>query len=341
MEATTVFKLCELDPQSEEEVWTRVAATYLRRGAIVACADAPDDAEVLFEDAVCVLRLVDPAPPVAAVDVVGAAAAANADVGGDGVPDDSASGGEGAGAAAAAADVPAAMGGVKLSAVLAGAVVGGVDAPDSLPARVTAFAWGRGDYGLLGNGTLLTRAVPTRVLFGYDLGLLRIRQVACSWYHCAAVSDIGLLFTWGNGADGALGHGDLSTLLQPALVEHFGLDNALTVRAVAVGADVLGSHTLAIASDGGLYAWGVGVALGSGTSTSSNVPTRVDDAEMQVRVRRRAPRPPVPGMCGGARRTGGALRRPRGRRVRRRVLPRCHQVRRGVLVGPVHERAAG
>ena len=33
-----------------------------------------------------------------------------------------------------------------------------------------------------------------------------------------ALTDVGLLYSWGNGSDGALGHGDTNACLEPRLV---------------------------------------------------------------------------------------------------------------------------
>ena len=41
---------------------------------------------------------------------------------------------------------------------------------------------------------------------------------ACGGFHTAAVSEDGALFTWGDGADGQLGHGDFITLVAPKLL---------------------------------------------------------------------------------------------------------------------------
>jgi len=77
-----------------------------------------------------------------------------------------------------------------------------------LPAHTRVVAWGRGDHGVLGLGDGLDRPWPSVIPLGLDLGLVRIRTVSSSWYHCAAVTEEGLVYTWGSGADGALGHGD-------------------------------------------------------------------------------------------------------------------------------------
>lgn len=45
-----------------------------------------------------------------------------------------------------------------------------------------------------------------------------IRDIACGTGHSAAVSVNGELFTWGQGEDGRLGHGDSNNQTKPKLV---------------------------------------------------------------------------------------------------------------------------
>ena len=45
-----------------------------------------------------------------------------------------------------------------------------------------------------------------------------IREVSCGTGHSAAVSVNGELFTWGQGDDGRLGHGDTNNQTKPKLV---------------------------------------------------------------------------------------------------------------------------
>lgn len=81
------------------------------------------------------------------------------------------------------------------------------------------------------------------------------------------------MYTWGNGADGALGHGDTASVSYPRVVEHFfGMATSqnqyagVAIVGVAAGADVLGSHSAAVSADGRVFSWGLGTALGQGTS---------------------------------------------------------------------------
>ena len=188
---------------------------------------------------------------------------------------------------------------------------------EELPLHVQLYAWGRGQYGVLGlNAGETDASVPTPLAFGRELGLVRVSKVACSWFHSAAITDMGLLYTWGSGADGALGHGTTESLAFPRLVEYFGLVNPLVVKDVACGSDVLGCHTAvvvapaagaAVAPSAGtgagagagagagvgvgpnqapprprVYTWGIGSALGIGTTKSQWSPQEVAAPELNA-----------------------------------------------------------
>ena len=118
--------------------------------------------------------------------------------------------------------------------------------------------------------------------------MTRVKKVACSAYHCAAVTDVGLLFTWGTGADGALGHGNEDDVLEPKLVETFGVGppimaedelynlapkkrKVVLVKDVGCGADILGAHTAAVTTGGQVYTWGIAGAIGH-YGRSSSIP---------------------------------------------------------------------
>jgi alpha-tubulin suppressor-like RCC1 family protein len=89
-----------------------------------------------------------------------------------------------------------------------------------------------------------------------------------------------MVFSYGHAMDGALGHGDALrrtdvVLPQPKLIDFF-LQNAVPIQSVACGGDDLtGFHSAAVARNGSVYTWGVGVALGLGSVKSKSSPTRV------------------------------------------------------------------
>ncbi|WP_310391749.1 hypothetical protein [Hymenobacter sp.] len=117
----------------------------------------------------------------------------------------------------------------------------------------TLWAWGYNDYGNLGDGTLTTRVspvlvpVPAGAAVGTTWG-----QVATN-YHTLALRSDGTLWAWGLNNVGQLG--DASTAARLAAVA------VPTPAAAAAGTtwtkvDVGRDHSLALRSDGTLWAWG-------------------------------------------------------------------------------------
>ena len=83
--------------------------------------------------------------------------------------------------------------------------------------------------------------------------------------HSFAITADGAVWSWGEGGSGQLGHGDGQNQLLPKKVEAFGQ------RVVAVSAG--GTHSLAITTDGAVFAWGKGEdgCLGHGEDLSNQL----------------------------------------------------------------------
>jgi alpha-tubulin suppressor-like RCC1 family protein len=129
------------------------------------------------------------------------------------------------------------------------------------------YAWGRNDYGQLGDGTMTESDTP--VVVSLPNGATAMTIAAGSNYSLAIGSD-GKLYSWGNNAEGQLGNGTMvASSTTPLAVS---LPSGVSATAIAAGS----GHTLAIGSDGKVYAWGFNGygQLGNGTTTSS--PTPVD-----------------------------------------------------------------
>ena len=78
------------------------------------------------------------------------------------------------------------------------------------------FTWGGGEHGQLGHHTKGNCTRPTLV---EDLSNRAIAQVTCGWSHTVALTTAGLVYTWGNGDHGKLGHGHSDKLLAPCIVK--------------------------------------------------------------------------------------------------------------------------
>ncbi|EDV21026.1 uncharacterized protein TRIADDRAFT_60369 [Trichoplax adhaerens] len=79
------------------------------------------------------------------------------------------------------------------------------------------YSWGDGDYGKLGHGNHVTQKSP-KLILGPMQGKV-VRQIAVGYRHSAAITSEGLLYTWGDGDYGRLGHGDNHSRSIPTLVK--------------------------------------------------------------------------------------------------------------------------
>lgn len=144
------------------------------------------------------------------------------------------------------------------------------------------YTWGDGihNFGLLGHGTEVSHWTPKK-LRGQMEGM-HVSFISCGPWHSAAVTSAGLLFTFGDGTFGALGHGNRSSTGVPKEVE-----TLKGLRTVRVSCGVW--HTAAIvdstpepsslgnSSTGKLFTWGDGDKgqLGHGDKEPRLIPTCV------------------------------------------------------------------
>ena len=113
------------------------------------------------------------------------------------------------------------------------------------------FTWGNNEYGQLGHNDWERQRAPRQVkpvwFGGQDE---KVVFVAAGGTHTLAVTEAGRLYTWGNGLDGRLGHGDTGHRLVPTLIKGFDVK----VVMAACG----DRHTLVLTEDGATWACGSG-----------------------------------------------------------------------------------
>ena len=133
----------------------------------------------------------------------------------------------------------------------------------------TVWAWGADDYGQLGDGNVDTNAnaSPIQVANVSDVTLVAAGSASSFAVQERASSNV--VLGWGSDISGQLGDG-LNILASTAPGVVSGLGDVLTLASA-------GSHSLAVADDGTVWAWGMNNfgQVGDGTYTGRSVPVRV------------------------------------------------------------------
>ena len=167
-------------------------------------------------------------------------------------------------------------------AVLTMAAYTAVDLVGESPAAAAAsdlYIWGSNSNGQLGNGT--TTDSPTPSAMTLPSGVSPVAAAAGSDFTLIIGSD-GNLYATGGNADGQLGNATTTDSATPVKVD---FPAGVTPTAVAAGQD----HSLALGSDGNVYAWGYNGfgQLGDNSTTNSSVPIKVSAPGRRHRHRRR------------------------------------------------------
>jgi alpha-tubulin suppressor-like RCC1 family protein len=133
------------------------------------------------------------------------------------------------------------------------AIAGGFFHATMLDANGTAWGDGDNQYGGLGDGTLTDRAAPTPMM--RDVTVL-----GAGGTHTLVAKTDGTVWDWGENAQGALGNGTTATndcLCSPTPVQVSGLSDVVALTSTLSG-------SVALKSDGTVWAWGVDLTDGIG-----------------------------------------------------------------------------
>jgi hypothetical protein len=133
----------------------------------------------------------------------------------------------------------------------------------SLMADATVQCWGSNTLGQLGDGTLISRAVPKPVA-----GLTNVTALASGWDHSCALINDGSVHCWGSNSSRQLADSSISLSSIPIQIP--GLSGVTSIAASRY-------QTCAVTNAPAVYCWGYNVngVLGDGTTTTRSVPTLV------------------------------------------------------------------
>lgn len=117
-----------------------------------------------------------------------------------------------------------------------------------------------------------------------------MKAVACSSCHTLLLTEVGSLWSCGDGSDGQLGHNSLESSNSFQLIEHFNNDNErIIITQISAGSNETSSHSAAIDSKSKLYMWGKSIICGNIGSNNSDkshitVPQVVEMLEVSAKV---------------------------------------------------------
>jgi alpha-tubulin suppressor-like RCC1 family protein len=161
-------------------------------------------------------------------------------------------------------EVPIAVKGLPSKAI---GIAAGDDFSLALESDGSVWAWGHNDRGQLGNGTNVQSGKPARVK-----GLTgKFVAIAAGWFFALALRSDGTVWGWGFDYAGQLGNGSNDDTTSAVEV------TGLTGRVVSIACGF--SHSLAVMSNGSVWAWGDNSSGELGTKTQDvfqNTPVAVD-----------------------------------------------------------------
>jgi alpha-tubulin suppressor-like RCC1 family protein len=147
-------------------------------------------------------------------------------------------------------------------------VAGGRYSMAAIKTDGTLWTWGNNQKGELGLGTssyAQSKSSPNQVG-----ALTTWSQVACGNQHVLAIRTDGTLWSWGKNVQGQLGLGNTTYLSSPNQV-------GLLTDWLSVSSRDNANYSLALKTDGTLWAWGINTAgqLGIGDTNSRSSPVQV------------------------------------------------------------------
>ena len=146
----------------------------------------------------------------------------------------------------------------------------------ALAADGTVHTWGRGEDGQLGTGKAEAEQLPVEVSGNGSLAGRTVVKVAAGYRHAAALASDGSVHIWGAAMLRGVGSRRRGRAYVPVEVTRRGSLAGKTIVDVAAG----DCHTVVLASDGSVHAWGAWArgAVGAGGARNVRRPVEVSGA---------------------------------------------------------------
>jgi len=139
----------------------------------------------------------------------------------------------------------------------------------------TVWAWGKNDFGQLGNNTMIDSNIPVQVVGPGGAGYLsEIVAIAADGWHSLALKSNGTVWTWGRNEYGQLGDNTTFDRTYPLQVQGTGgVGFLMNIAAVEAGR----YHSVAVGTDGSAWAWGRNAMgeLGDNSTIDKHTPVKV------------------------------------------------------------------
>ncbi len=151
-------------------------------------------------------------------------------------------------------------------------ITAGNTSSGALDSAGKVYMWGFNRQGQIGVGSQHTVSVPTVVALPHPAVSLSAGGDAVGNGHTIAVLSDHSVYAWGDDSNGQLGDGQTENEFSPVKVE---VPTGVTFTSAVAG----GSHSLALDTDGNVYAWGAGTKgqLGAGRALRQSLsPVKVD-----------------------------------------------------------------
>ena len=144
----------------------------------------------------------------------------------------------------------------------------------------TLSTWGSNTYGQLGTGGSPAGNLPVIVTAGPGLAGKTPVAIAAGDVHNLVLCSDGSLAAWGYNLNGQLGNGSTSNSSVPVSVNMTGVLAGKNITAIAAG----NRHSLVLASDGTVAAWGWNFygQLGDGTTVQRTLPVAANQANLSL-----------------------------------------------------------